>query len=216
MTALFVAGAHTDIGKTHVACALLVEARARGMTVAAFKPVMSGFDPDRPEDSDAGRLLAAMDRPLSELNQVSPWRFAAPVAPPLAAQLEGVRLQRAALFHATADWLGAQHAQLVLIEGAGGIMSPLADDGLNVDLVTDLELPVVLVGGRYLGAISHTLTALEVLAARGLDVRAVVVSEHPAPGAPDFADTVRRVRDFSAVPVFPSTADGRLLGHLLD
>ena len=60
--ALFIAGAHTDIGKTHVACALLHAAIARGLTVDAFKPVVSGFDPDEPAGSDPARLLAALGK----------------------------------------------------------------------------------------------------------------------------------------------------------
>jgi dethiobiotin synthetase len=216
MTAIFIAGAHTDVGKTHVACGLLAAARDRGLSVAAFKPVMSGFDPDRAEQSDAGRLLAAMGRPLSDLDQVSPWRFAEPVAPPLAAAKEGVLLDRAPITAAAAGWLARQDADLALVEGAGGVMSPLAEDGLNLDLMADLGLPVVLVGGRYLGAISHTLSALEVVRGRQLDVLAVVISRHPAPDAPDFADTLGRVRAFSTAPVFPFENEEMDRNRLLD
>lgn len=208
MTALFVAGAHTDIGKTHVACALLRAARARRLTVDAFKPVMSGFDPAQAGQSDAGRLLAAMGRPLEDLPAVSPWRFAAPVAPPLAARMEGASLLRTEVASACRAWLGAGHADLRLVEGAGGLMSPLSDDGLNLDLMTDLGLPVILVGGAYLGAISHTLTALEVLKRRGLAIGAVVVSQDADTRAPDFADTVSRVSAYAGTPTLAASRLG--------
>ena len=80
----FVAGSHTDIGKTHVGCALIRAARARGLSAEALKPVASGFDPADWADSDPGRLLAALGRPLdlAHLEPMTPWRFAAPLAPP--------------------------------------------------------------------------------------------------------------------------------------
>lgn len=83
MTALFVAGAHTDIGKTHVACALLRAARARGLSVEALKPVVSGFDFADWAGSDPGRLIDAVgrDRSAAALDAMSPWIFTAPLAP---------------------------------------------------------------------------------------------------------------------------------------
>ena len=196
--ALFVAGAHTDIGKTHVGCALIRAARARGLSCDAFKPVLSGFDPAQAAESDAGRLLAALGRPIGELDGVSPLRFTAPLAPPLAARREGQRLAIADLAARCRAWLAESPAQLKLLEGAGGLMSPIAEDGTALDLPQKLGLPSILVSGAYLGAVSHTLTALEVLRARGLPVLAVVVSEDADPEAPDFAETVGLVRSFAA------------------
>jgi dethiobiotin synthetase len=69
------------------------------------------------------------------------------------------------------------HAGPAIVEGAGGVMSPLTDTHTNLDLMADLELPVVLMASNYLGAISHTLTALEVLAQRRLEIKAIVVTE---------------------------------------
>jgi dethiobiotin synthetase len=199
---LFVAGAHTDIGKTHVACALIRAARARAIACDAFKPVLSGFDPARAAVSDAGRLLTALGRPASDLDTVSPLRFAAPLAPPLAARREGARLMIADIESRCRAWLSASAADLKLLEGAGGLMSPIAEDATALDLPQRLALPSVLVGGAYLGAVSHVLTALEVLRTRRLPVLAVVVSEDADPAAPDFTETVELVRSFAGdVPV---------------
>jgi len=222
MSALFVAGAHTDVGKTHVACALLRAARARGLSVDAVKPVVSGFDFADWADSDPGRLIAALDRPLTEtaLAAISPWRFAAPLAPPMAARLEGRALPLAPVVAATRVWLAAREADVRLVEGVGGLMSPLADGATGLDLMQALGLPTVLVGGSYLGAISHTLTALEVLRARGLPVAALVVSEAADPDAPGFAATVESIAEHAgdvAVVAAPrgdgvDWADGLLTG----
>lgn len=192
MTRLFVAGAHTEIGKTHVACALIRAARAQGLTADAFKPVVSGIEPDALAGSDPGRLLAALGRPLTAqtLAAISPWRFAAPLAPPMAAALEGRLLPLAPLAEACRAWLVTSTADLALVEGVGGLMSPIADHATCLDLVLALDAPVLLVGGAYLGAISHTLTALDVLKSRGRAPLAVVVSEDAGPDAPDFAQTV--------------------------
>jgi len=212
MRALFVAGAHTDIGKTYVGCALLAAARARGLQVEAFKPAVSGIDAADWTESDPGRLLAAMGRPLTDeaLQAVSPLRFAAALSPPMAARREGVDLRLGTLTDLCRRALADAQADLMLVEGAGGVMSPLAEDGLNLDLMAALGLPVLLVGGSYLGAMSHNLTALEVVRARGLRVGALVVSQDADPGAPDFAETLADLRRFSSgTPVVGAARDAQ-------
>lgn len=197
--ALFVAGAHTDVGKTYAACAILRAARARGLSVAALKPVVSGFDAQDWGESDPGRLLAALGRPLtlSELDLISPLRFAAALSPPMAARLEGRDLRLAELEEFCRAGLAASTADLTLVEGVGGVMSPISEDGTGLDLMIALALPAVLVGGSYLGGISHTLTAIETLRGRGLAIAAVVVSQNGEPDAPDFAQTVESVAQFA-------------------
>ena len=193
MKALFVAGTGTDLGKTHVACALLRAARARGLRVDAFKPVVSGIDPDAPESSDPARLAAAMGRPEA-WEAVSPRRYRAPLAPNIAARLEGETLVMGDLVADCQAWLDDRSADLALVEGAGGVMSPMTEDATNLDLMAALGLPVLLVAGSYLGTASHLLTALEVLRARGLTVAAIVISE--SLDAPDLDQTVEMLRAF--------------------
>ncbi len=178
MSALFVTGAGTDIGKTHVSAALLRAWRARGALCDALKPVASGFDAQEMVLSDAGRLLAALGREVSdeEIARVCPWRFAAPLAPPLAARAEGASLAFADIVTVCRARIAAARGRL-LIEGAGAVMSPLAEGHTNIDLIGALAAPVIFVSGDYLGAVSHTLTGLEGLARRGVGVRALVVSE---------------------------------------
>lgn len=211
MRALFVAGAHTDVGKTYAACALIAAARARGLTVEALKPVVSGFDPDDWAQSDPGRLLAALgaDPTREALQAVSPWRYRAPLSPPMAARREGQALDLGEIAHFCLERLLASTADLVLVEGVGGVMSPIADDATGLDLMLALDLPAVLVGGGYLGAISHTLSAAETMRAHGQQVAAVVVSQSADADAPDFAETVESVARFSpGVAVLPASRDG--------
>jgi dethiobiotin synthetase len=211
MRALFVAGAHTDVGKTHAACALLRTARARGRTVEALKPVVSGFDPDDWAASDPGRLLAAAAVALTPeaLEAISPWRFAAPLSPPMAARREGAELDLGEIAHFCLDRLAGSRADLVLVEGVGGVMSPISEDGTGLDLMQALDLPAVLVGGSYLGAISHVLTAAETLRAHALEIGAIVISESGGPDHPDFAETLAAVAQFApGTPVVGAHRDG--------
>lgn len=192
---VFVAGAHTEIGKTHVACALLRSAREASLRVDALKPVVSGFDPDDWAQSDSGRLLAAMGVELRSgaLDRISPWRYRAPLAPPMAARAERASLALEAVMGFCRGRIAESDAELIVVEGVGGLMSPIADDGLSLDLLLALAAPSILVGGAYLGGVSHTLTALEVLRSRGAPPAAVIVSECDDPAAPDFLETAELV-----------------------
>ena len=137
----------------------------------------------------------------------------------MAARLEGRSLGLDELTQAGRGWLARTDADLRLIEGVGGLMSPIAEAATGLDLMLALELPAILVGGAYLGGMSHTLTALEVLRARALEVRAVVVSQPPDADAPDFAESVAMVRSFAgSVPVLaaPRGAPGGWAEALLD
>jgi dethiobiotin synthetase len=205
-TALFVTGVGTDIGKTVAACALIAAARADGRPIEAYKPVLSGYDASDAAGSDAGRLLTALGEPVAQagLDRIAPLRFAAPLSPPDAAAREDAVLTLDQLEEACRLRLAqaALAGQALLIEGAGGVMSPIAGDGLNLDLIRRLGVPTVLCAANYLGVISHVLTALEALRAFRLPVLAVVVQDL-APGAgPALVDTVRAVRQYSlGVPV---------------
>jgi dethiobiotin synthetase len=207
---IFIAGAHTDIGKTHVAAALIRAARGDGQSVEVLKPVVSGFDPADWASSDPGRLLDALGEPPSAraLETMSPWRFAAPLAPPMAARLELRELPLAPITELCRRRMAASTADLLVLEGVGGLMSPIADHTTGLDLMVALDLPAILVGGAYLGAISHTLTAIEVMRTRNLAIVAVVVSASADPDSPDFEQTVALVEEFAGdLPVIAAPRD---------
>jgi dethiobiotin synthetase len=197
MAAIFVSATGTDVGKTFVTTALIRHFLEQGRAVDAIKPVVSGFDATRWQDSDPALLLAALGRPvtLAEAERISPWRFAAPLSPDMAAQREGRPIDFAAVveFCRAAAKRRRDH---LLIEGIGGIMVPFDRSHTVLDLITALRLPVLLVAGSYVGTISHTLTALQVLARRNVDVMAVAVSES-ADSAAILDDTVATIARFS-------------------
>jgi dethiobiotin synthetase len=199
VAAVFVTGTGTDVGKTFVTAALVRHQRDAGTPVEAFKPVMSGVDPATITTRDAGILLAALGREPThrEVDRVSPWRFAAPLSPDLAAAVEGrsIDFKKLVDFSRTV----AYGPGTVFIEGVGGIMVPLDETHTVLDWMSALRIPVLLVAGSYLGTISHTLTALHVMAHRNLDIAGVVVSESETPGA-SLEDTVATIGRF-AVPI---------------
>jgi dethiobiotin synthetase len=179
--ALFVTATGTDVGKSFVAAGILRALRRRGRAVSALKPVMSGFGAADAASSDAGILLAALGQPpdAAAIARISPWRFAAPLSPDMAARREGKAIDFEALLDFSRRAVGEAEDAL-LIEGVGGIMVPLDDRHTVLDWMAELCAPALLVAGSYLGTISHTLTALDVLRRRGIAVAAVAVSESPA------------------------------------
>ena len=178
MSAYFVTATGTDIGKTFVTRGLLGALRAGGRHAEAIKPIMSGFEPAAAAESDAGLLLAAAGRPvtLESISLISPWRFAAPLAPDMAAAREGRTVDDRELTRFCQASIVSIRGVL-LIEGAGGVMSPINAEQTVLDWIARLELPVVLVAGSYLGTISHTLSALDAISRRGLALRTLVISE---------------------------------------
>jgi dethiobiotin synthetase len=195
MTALFITATGTDIGKTFVTAGLIRALRRAGRTVEAAKPVISGFTMDTLGVSDTGVLLSAMGRDLcaEEAERLSPWRFKAPLSPDMAAEAEGTTVDFDALIADSRGRIAAAR-EVLLIEGVGGVMVPIDDRHTVLDWMATLGLPVLLVAGSYLGTISHTLSALDVLARRGLRVAALVVSETPGStvGLEPTAATLRR------------------------
>jgi dethiobiotin synthetase len=197
MSAIFITATGTDIGKTYLATELIRHFRRIGQPVDALKPVVTGFDLARPEASDTGQLLTALGRPITpdEVARISPWRFAAALAPDLAAQREGRALDFDALVEFSRNAI-RNHAGALLIEGIGGIMVPLDDRHTTLDWMSALDVPLVLVVGSYLGSISHSLTCLDVLRRRELAVRVVVVNETPGSRV-TVAETIESVSRFA-------------------
>lgn len=179
MPGVFVTGTGTDIGKTYIATGLIRSLRSRGYAVRAFKPVVTGLTAASAQSSDCAALLEALGEPVSDrtIEAVSPWRYAAPLAPAMAAALEGRRLDFTAVAAFTAALRNTSADAFTVVEGLGGVMVPLDDEHTVLDLLSAAALPALLVAGTYLGALSHALTALEALVARGIPLAAVVVNE---------------------------------------
>jgi dethiobiotin synthetase len=199
--AVLVAGSGTDVGKTYVTASLVRTMRAQGRRVRVCKPLASGLAPLHDPafaQSDPALLLAAAGLPLEQpsLDGCSPWRFAAPLSPDMAAAAEGRRVRLVEVVEWTRAVLAEPGHDHVLVEGVGGVMSPVTEDATGLDLAAALGLPVALVCGSYLGAISHALTALEALRAHGLDTSLLIVNES-GEGSPPFDQTCEVLARFA-------------------
>jgi dethiobiotin synthetase len=193
-----------------------------GRDVRVLKPVISGFTPEGFDESDSVRLLRALDQDATAdaVAAISPWRFQAPLSPDMAAAREGRTVPFDDLVRFCRERV-AGHDGDTLIEGVGGVMVPLDETRTVLDWVAALELPALLVVGSYLGTLSHTLTALQALRARGCAVAGVVVSESEDQPVP-LTETVATLRRFEpsipirTLPRVPAeAADGRGLLELL-
>jgi dethiobiotin synthetase len=168
---VFVTGTDTGVGKTVVSCALIRGLRHRGVDAAGMKPIETGVGAAGPLDAIALRRAAGDADPLDD---VCPQRFAMPAAPTVAARAEGRQVDLDAIDAAHAR-LRARHGYLV-VEGAGGLLVPAAEDLSMADLAARLGLPLLLVARASLGTINHTRLSLEVARARTQRVLGVVVS----------------------------------------
>jgi dethiobiotin synthetase len=197
VTAIFVTATGTDIGKTFVTAGLIRHYRKTGRAVEAIKPVMTGFSDEASESSDAATLLAALGRPVAspEIERITPWRFKAPLSPDMAARLEGRAINFDELVEFSRSAI-ASRSGVLLVEGIGGVMVPLDDRRTVLDWMSVLRIPVVLVAGTYVGTLSHTLTALEVVARRNIDIAAVVVNES-GQSAASLGDTIATLQQFT-------------------
>jgi dethiobiotin synthetase len=178
---LFITGTDTDVGKTAVAVVIARSLVAAGLRVGVYKPVASGVGAD---GGDPHRLWEAAGRPRS-VAEVCPQAFPLPVAPAWAARAAGTRVNEGGLRSGFDVW--REGSDVVIVEGAGGLFSPLADATLNVDLARDLQLPLVIVDEARLGTIGRTLATVRAARAEGMAVAAVVLShvQPPRPNGPE-------------------------------
>ncbi len=182
---LFITGTDTEVGKTYVAALVAKALAAAGLRVGVYKPVASGCLMQRGKlvSEDAVTLWNAAGRP-GKLQHVCPQRFAAPLAPHLAAREAGQRVDPKLLRSGLDYW--RERSDIVLVEGAGGLMSPLSDEDYNADLAYDFGYPLVVVAPNVLGTINQTLQTLITASTfrEGLDAAGIVLNEvRPIPDA---------------------------------
>lgn len=187
---LFITGTDTEVGKTFVTALIAKSLVAAGLRVGVYKPAASGCTEADTASSDPQLLWEAAGRP-GELSHVCPQVFAAPLAPHLAARAEGKEIDTKLLRDGVKFWQAC--SDIVLVEGVGGLMSPLSDDEYVADLAFDLSYPLIVVSPNRLGTINATLQTLITAATfrDGLDVAGVVVND-VAPTTEDVSTTSNR------------------------
>ena len=186
---LFITGTDTSVGKTWVTAMIARELRKEGVRVGVYKPCCSGAERDRagrPVWPDVETLAAAIGGDVPT-DHICPQRFAAPLAPPVAARLEGRQVDVQRLRAAASVWNGK--VDLLLVEGVGGWLCPLTESETVADLAVDFGFPVLVVARLGLGTISHTLLTVEAIERRGLPVAGIVLNEAVPESSPLAAET---------------------------
>lgn len=196
-----ITGTDTDVGKTYVTCLLARHLRRRNVPVGLYKPVCSGATTDTagPPVWDDVRLLSAALNDEFPGDRICPQCFAAPLAPPAAAAAEGRQVDRRLLRDGASWW--RNRVELLLVEGVGGLLSPVSDGETVADLAADLGLPLIVVAADRLGMINHTLLTLETAAARGLNVAGVIVNRRVQPADQSAATNVKQLARLTNTPL---------------
>jgi len=216
MRGLFITGTDTGVGKTAVTAAIVRQMLAEGIPVGAYKPAASGVEeaPEGPLWRDVEILWRALQGNYPR-ERICPQVFVAPLAPPVAAEQEGKQVDRQLLRTGLDWWQGRVDA--VLIEGAGGLLSPLAEEDSVADVARDLGFPLLIVGRLGLGTINHTMLTVEAARSRGLEVAGIVLNEAVRLAADDtsWQTNAREIQRRCDVPVL-SVVRHVLGGDLLE
>ena len=171
----FITGTDTEIGKTHITCALALGLVQQGHQVAVRKPIASGCIKQADGSllsEDAYRLHQA-SQSTDSLQTICPYQFEAPISPARAIRQAKQTIDLADLVKAC----NAPSSQFLLVEGAGGFLSPLCENSLNADLAVELQWPVILVVGNRLGCLNQALLSVEAILQRGLALQAIVLND---------------------------------------
>ena len=199
-TGYFITGSDTDVGKTYIACELIEQLRRLNINLETRKPVESGCSVDESGElttSDAKKLQTA-NRNMESLERIAPYRFRAAVAPPRAASLEGYHLRIEELCDAcTLD----NKDNMLIVEGAGGFYSPLAENGLNADLASLLQLATIIVVNDRIGAVNQALMTIQSVESRHLPIAAIIMNQVDEEHESDM-DNSEDLRKFCTYPIF--------------
>jgi len=211
---IFVTGTDTGVGKTIVSTALAILLRQKGVRVGVMKPVTSGCPlVDGALVSEDAQLLAA-GAGVDLSNEVAPYLLHEPVAPSVAAEKDGVRIEFSRIL-AAYHRLAESH-DFIIVEGAGGLMVPLSGGLLVADLVKLLDLPLLVIARPSLGTVNHTILTCFTARQLGLDVRGVVVNGFPeSPGLAE-SSAPHLIDSLSGVPLLgrlPHITAGTQLGE---
>lgn len=164
---IFVTGTDTGVGKTKIACLIAEDLRKKGISVGVMKPISSGGR----QDALLLKKSANADDPLNEINPVY---FKKPLAPWIAARLEKKKINFAKIYNAYKK-LCRRH-NFLIVEGAGGLLVPIANNMYMVDLAKKFNLPLIIVSRSGLGAINHTLLTINCARQRGLKILGFVLN----------------------------------------
>jgi len=214
-SAIFITGTDTNVGKTTMTGALLVALQQRGQSVGIFKPVETGVAVEHREQSDTERLRLLLSPPPA-FDSVCLYAFPQPLAPLAAARATGSTIDLS-LIRAQKDKLTQQYSNL-LIEGAGGLFTPLTPTDTIRDCIKLFDVPCLIVGRTSLGGVNHCLLTMEALQHAGIPLSGIILNEpsfqhsKTSMAQQQQQSTVELIQEWSSVPVFGPIGFSRTVG----
>ncbi len=173
MKGFFVTGMDTGVGKTIISAILVTLLKAKGLKTAGMKPFETGCLKEGellvPSDGMFLKDVASMEEPI---NYITPVCLEKPLAPMVAAELDGIEIDLAPVFKAYEDL--KKRYEAIVVEGVGGLLVPIKRDYLVIDLIRDFNLPVIVVSRPTLGTINHTLLTIRALHFEGLKIQGII------------------------------------------
>lgn len=172
---IFITGTDTGVGKTVVAAGLAAALKAKGIDVGVMKPVQSGCRRHRGKLIPSDSLFLIKTAGIKDdLDLITPCRLFHPLAPSVAAEMEGVEIDIKKIIDAY-DKLSGLH-DLVIVEGIGGLLVPIKKDYFVSDLIKDISIPVIIVSRAGIGTINHTLLTVEYARSRGIKMIGIIIN----------------------------------------
>ncbi|TFG66064.1 MAG: dethiobiotin synthase [Nitrospirales bacterium] len=201
---IFITGTDTGVGKTTMTAALTLALQEQGHAVGILKPFETGVNVEHLEHSDTERLRHLLSPPPA-FDKVCMYAFPQPLAPLAAAREVGTTINFSRI-HSQIHTLTQQYAFL-LIEGAGGLFTPITPRHTMRDLIALLKIPCLIVGHTDLGSVNHCLLTMEALQHAGIPVSGIVLNESRSQNPNPFAhkqreSSVQLIREWSLAPVF--------------
>jgi dethiobiotin synthetase len=200
---IFIAATDTEVGKTLIAAGLVVALQDQGIDVGVMKPLESGAPSFEsapiPRDAFYLKEIAGVQ---DDLHLINPYCFQAPLAPGVAAEREGVEVDLQRIKSAYEELKGRH--QFMVVEGAGGLLVPIARGVLLPELIKLLDLPLLVVARSTLGTINHTLLTLSYCQGEGLDVKGLIINKSTPDADPAEDDNPQLITHFSRAPLWGS------------
>jgi len=175
---IFITSTGTNIGKTYLTNLLIKRALKLNYKINAIKPIISGFNIAKLEETDSGIILKALSMDKRRIDEISPWRFKDPLSPDMAAKLAKKEINFKEIINYCNSYIKSKKDDdILLIEGVGGTMVPINSKYTILDLIKKLNIPIILTIGSYLGSISHTLNSYEVLIKNNVNINSIILNQ---------------------------------------
>jgi len=195
----FITGTGTGVGKTIATAGIAGLFIARGKKVSIMKPCQTGIRSSEPDIETARRLFPGILKLPADIS--CPYAFSLPASPALAASHAKKTIDMDKIITAYETAMSTKGLDLLLVEGAGGLMVPITEKHMMIDIPAMLDIPAILVADAGLGTVNHTLLSIEAMKNRKIKIAGVIISNMPSPSGIIEKGNIKAIEKYSGVPV---------------